>query len=558
VKAAPPALVVRRWLARPVVAGLVLLAAYVALSFAMSPRGYLGTDTGGKVATLEVMTHHGGGLDPDIGYWAEQWDPSGRFHGLTFTYRYGDSFLNASTLPMIYGTLPLYAIGGYRLALLFPMLGAVGAAFGARAISRRIGGGDGWAAYWVAGLASPLAIYALDLWEHSIGVALMVAGIVVLVDAVRVRATWWRGLLAGLAFGAAFSMRTESLAYGFVATAVVCAVLLQRDRSLRRPLVVGGASALGLVVVFCANAALEIAVAGTTFRAGRATGAASAGASSLGVRFDEAMTTAGSLVPSTDRGGFIVVVGLIGLLAYVAVRATRGGDQRLAYLAAGAAALLYLLRVRQGLGFVPGMVATTPFAVAGLALAWKRPTARIFALIAVCSLPFIWLFDFAGGAAPQWGGRYILVSGLILGTIGITLLADRARWARTFFLVLAVGITGFGLMWMSQRTHEVARAGEWIAARPEPVVVSNVPFWLRESGSYEPGRRWLSVDQPGEAAIGRAAQIVTDAGIDQFGLITFDEPGAPSPSVPGYRAGAQEIQHWLGVDFRYTVYDRSP
>jgi hypothetical protein len=252
------------------------------------------------------------------------------------------------------------------------------------------------------------------------------------------------------------------------------------------------------------------------------------------------------------------VVGLIGLLAYVAVRATRGGDQRLAYLAAGAAALLYLLRVRQGLGFVPGMVATTPFAVAGLALAWKRPTARIFALIAVCSLPFIWLFDFAGGAAPQWGGRYILVSGLILGTIGITLLADRARWARTFFLVLAVGITGFGLMWMSQRTHEVARAGEWIAARPEPVVVSNVPFWLRESGSYEPGRRWLSVDQPGEAAIGRAAQIVTDAGIDQFGLITFDEPGAPSPSVPGYRAGAQEIQHWLGVDFRYTVYDRSP
>jgi hypothetical protein len=220
--------------------------------------------------------------------------------------------------------------------------------------------------------------------------------------------------------------------------------------------------------------------------------------------------------------------------------------------------LLYLLRFRQGLGFVPGLVAATPFAAAGLALAWKRPAARVFALIAVCSLPFIWLFDFAGGAIPQWGGRYILVSGLILGTLGVTLLADRARWARTFFLVLAVGITVFGLMWMSHRTHEVARAGAWIASRPEPVVVSNEPFWLRESGSYEPGRRWLSVDQPGDAAVAQAAQIVTDAGLDQFGLITQDVPGESSPTVPGYQAGSVEVQHWLGLDFRYTVYDRVP
>ena len=49
-----------------------------ALSLLMSPKGYLGTDTGGKVATLEVMAHHGGGLDPDLGYWAARWDPRRR------------------------------------------------------------------------------------------------------------------------------------------------------------------------------------------------------------------------------------------------------------------------------------------------------------------------------------------------------------------------------------------------------------------------------------------------------------------------------------------------
>ena len=35
------------------------------------PRGTLGTDTGGKLATLHVMDR-GGELDPDVGYWARR------------------------------------------------------------------------------------------------------------------------------------------------------------------------------------------------------------------------------------------------------------------------------------------------------------------------------------------------------------------------------------------------------------------------------------------------------------------------------------------------------
>ncbi len=77
--------------------------------------------------------------------------------------------------------------------------------------------------------------------------------------------------------------------------------------------------------------------------------------------------------------------------------------------------------------------------------------------------------------------------------------------------------------------------GAWIAARPEPVVVSDVQFWLRESGSYEPDHRWLTVGtRPSSTA---PARIVTDAGFDRFGLLTVDDPGRPSPSVPGYHAG---------------------
>ena len=100
----------------------------------------------------------------------------------------------------------------------------------------------------------------------------------------------------------------------------------------------------------------------------------------------------------------------------------------------------------------------------------------------------------------------------------------------------------------------MARAGAWIAARPEPVVVSDVQFWLRESGSYEPDHRWLTTDKPGDLA--RAAGIVTDAGFERFGLLTLDQPGKPSPSVPGYAAVSHVVENWLGVPFRYTVYEK--
>ena len=69
---------------RSAVAGLLLLAVYVGLSFLNSPRGFLGTDTGGKVATLKVMSESGR-FDPDLGYWAEEWDPAGGLYPIGFT-----------------------------------------------------------------------------------------------------------------------------------------------------------------------------------------------------------------------------------------------------------------------------------------------------------------------------------------------------------------------------------------------------------------------------------------------------------------------------------------
>ena len=65
--------------------------------------------------------------------------------------------------------------------------------------------------------------------------------------------------MAGLAFGAAATMRTEAFAYVFVATAVVCVLLVARARRCGRPWWSGPRPASASVVVFGANACLETA-----------------------------------------------------------------------------------------------------------------------------------------------------------------------------------------------------------------------------------------------------------------------------------------------------------
>ena len=86
---------------------------------------------------------------------------------------------------------PLWSLGGYRGALLLPMLGGVATALAARALARRLAPAASRAraeaaSFWLVGLASPVAIYALDLWEHTLGLAAMAWAVVLLVDAASI------------------------------------------------------------------------------------------------------------------------------------------------------------------------------------------------------------------------------------------------------------------------------------------------------------------------------------------------------------------------------------
>lgn len=575
---------------RPLAACALLLALYGGLSLLNDPRAYLGTDTGGKVATLKVMTERGR-LDPDVGYWAEQWDPDGRVHPLYYTSRYGHRWVNATTLPVLYAAYPLYQLGGYRLALLLPMLGSVLSALAARALARRLSGGnresDGWAAFWIVGLASPLLIYALDFWEHSIGVAAMAWAVVLLLDAMEGRRGWPAFLGGGALFGVAASVRTEALVYAFVAVGGACLALVVWRRRPVQAVVGGLAATAGLLVPLAVNYALEVATVGTAIRFGRATGTASAavsgavgtsgaGAGVVGTRVEEAMLNAAALSPQLEPLSYFVGFGVVLLLAYATWRlghvpervpvfeageasskvAVSGGagDVGPAVLAAVGVGALYLIRFASGPGFVPGLVATTPLAVVGLVLGWRSAAGRYVLGVALVGLPLVWATQFSGGASPQWAGRYLLVSGLFLGVAGAVALAALPRWARTAAVGLAVTVTGFGVVWMSIRTHDFARAEAALHRRPEPVLVSRIGHLVREGGAFYGDRRWLTA--PTDADQKFAVHVIEQAGVTRFGLVEESVDADADADIPGWRrVGSEELELVAGLQITVTSYE---
>lgn len=532
----------------------LLLAVYVVLSMFNDPRAYLGTDTGGKVATLRVMEERGT-LDPDIGYWAERWDPDGRVHPLYYTFRAGDRWVNVTTLPMLYAGYPLYRLGGYRLALALPMLGSVLAALAARALARRLGDGDGWAAFWIVGLASPLTIYALDFWEHSLGVAAIAWAAVVLVDVVEGRRPPAWAVAGGALLGAAATLRTEALVYAFVAVAAACLVLWLGRRRFAAALVAGALATAGLAVPLAANTALERATAERAIRSTRAAGTASAAVTQTDVRqkrVEEALLNAAAITPRQEPASYLLGLALLGLLAFVAARAARPGDAGPAAVAAAGAAALYVIRFGYGPGFVPGLVAATPIAAAGLVLGWTSRAARYLLGVGLGALPLVWATQYQGGAAPQWAGRYLLASGLLFGVAGIVALPRLRPWARRAFVGMAVVITGFGLVWMSIRTNDAGASLAALNRRPEPAVVSRIGHLAREGGAFYGDKRWLTAPTDEDQAF--AVRVLEQAGIREFALVDLEVSGEPAAPEGWRETGRDRVKFIRRIDLFVTTY----
>lgn len=184
----------------------------------------------------------------------------------------------------------------------------------------------------------------------------------------------------------------------------------------------------------------------------------------------------------------------------------------------------------------------------------SRRLARLVLLAGVVPLPLVFAFQFVGGAAPQWAGRYILPSCLLLTTLGVVRLGELPRWARTAGIGLSAVVTVFGLAWLYQRSHDVAAAADRLEARPEPVLISPNGFVPREFGGTYGRKNWLAATP---ATFDKAVGVVGAAGIDRFAVVDLDT-ASPPRTIPGFRVVSSERQPFLpGADFLVTSYERN-
>jgi hypothetical protein len=220
------------------------------------------------------------------------------------------------------------------------------------------------------------------------------------------------------------------------------------------------------------------------------------------------------------------------------------------------AAVVYVGRFGQGVGFVPGFLAASPFAAVGVVLAWRNPRVRWILAVAVAALPIAWLAQYSGGADPQWGGRYVLPSATLLAVAGCVTLAGHRR-AMTAVVLLAALVTVGGVAWLAVRSHTVADGMETILARHDELLISRQPHMLREAGAfYDDQRRWLTATD--ESELRRAVRIADQVGVDEFALIGGADQAAPA-RLGSFVRGDRQLVPFIrpDVDLGVVTYRRS-
>lgn len=541
-------------LRQPLVIGAALLAIYCLVATMVDPRGHLLTDVGGKAIGLEAMVERGD-WEPDIGYWFEESDPQGVLYPFDKTRLTADGqWVNTTSLTMLYAARAMWMVGGLRAALLLPMLGSVLAALAAGAIERRVDDeSDGAASTWVVGLATPAFVYALDFWEHAIALGALAWAVVLVMDATKSNASVIPAIIAGLCFGVAATMRQEAMAYAFVAGVVLFSVLVAQASfgvAVRRSLAMATAGSS----VLAAYAFAEIALTGDSFRSARSVDAASTHLTWLRHLRAAATTTVGPLDGDTAMS-LLVGALLVGSAAWLTVCVVRGKDATFAFQCVGVLWISYFVAlILRGPAFVPGTGPATPLAMVGLIIGIDQRRWLPLSL-AVVPLPLIWLTAYPSGSVLQWGGRYQLLSGLVLTVLAVTLVRKIHRRVFVVGLSAAIFMTAFGVSWVAVRSHRVANTWDTIASvtTDDEVVIWRDTVKAREAGAFAYGKPWLGASHGPEQSL--AAALLLQADVSHF--VWIDEKVGEYEVFDGF-IPIEEIAVLEFFGLRMTTYDRDP
>jgi hypothetical protein len=211
--------------------------------------------------------------------------------------------------------------------------------------------------------------------------------------------------------------------------------------------------------------------------------------------------------------------------------------------------------VADGVGFIPGFLSASPLAAAGIAVGWSVRRWRAVGAVGLVALPVVWLFQFSGGAGPQWGGRYVLVTGTLLVIGAAVVLPAMPKAGRIALVVLAVMVTVSGLAWLSQRSHAVADAMTALRPNDGTVLVSREQHVLREGGAfYSANDRWLTATTPRN--LRAASEIASDIDAPAMRVVSIEGRDIPATIGEWKRTHRERVEFLPGLYLNVVTYTR--
>ncbi len=549
----------------PTAAALGLVAGvYVWLAFFFLPPGvYWSPDIGYKRLQAENVRFTPW-LDLTIDYPGAWLDPEFKYVPFRYTFYYlwqGRLHFAQPPAMAVLGS-PFVALFGDRGESVVPVLaGLVCVGLTAR-LMRAVGARPPWAGVLLAGLATPMLIYGLFLWEHILGVALGLGAMTLAFEGTDA-STPRRLLFSGLLTGLAASVRKELMLLALVLGAVLTLNILATENPRRRQAWKGlalwaGAGALVLAAYELISFLNSGYLVPPEFRI------------SLAPEYTPRAYLLTHGLRSLADFIFDPQFGLMGDLLIVAVAAyglaSRGPRTRVrdaiqvAALAALGIGVWNGVRQLGAAGGLIGLLSASPFLVVGSVAEARDRAARNllwltlgFYALALLNLS---LFTAAGPyqAGLEWGTRFAL----IVFPLSVPFVLDglrtiRARtahsWLARLHLALAlllIGLSVFiqlrGVSKMSTPAVGPQSRAEMLAA-PERQVLTNL-WWLTAAApqvyqakevffvnSEAELRAWLGAAYP------RGVR-----GFAFVGYVPLDPPTAASTAPPGIRLTVVETR----------------
>ncbi|HVF99228.1 MAG TPA: hypothetical protein VND68_05275, partial [Chloroflexia bacterium] len=226
---------------RPALLSLILLAVlYLAALVSMPPEGLTQHDAGAKYLQVRNLRLAPPGLDWSINYPARPLDPELQFVPFRDRQHYIDGERIYLQWPIFLGLLtrvPWKVLGFWGLYVV-PLLAGLGALWAAYSLALKAGVRPrlAWAAIPLLGLATPLSIYSLLFFEHTLAALLVTLSLLSGVAALTSERPASRALWLNAAFLAvAIYFRSELYVLALV-VGLVYAYMAWRDGAWRRAL----------------------------------------------------------------------------------------------------------------------------------------------------------------------------------------------------------------------------------------------------------------------------------------------------------------------------------